>query len=231
MECGNYSEISNFLKANFGLWYCMAFWLILIQNVWHWWYSWIFFEKKKSADKKVLKTTNHAVIMLYLSNKPKAPPPTPHMPKKWNASWSRSMWFSKEGIYIFSRINIKNYVCIFYIIFKKCVQMAKVRNLNLLYVTDILNMVWRIFLKCWFNISIFFQFQEAKTTFLLACKKSPSCVSWLGVGIACYRVSYCSTLASCYFCRLLITFANSLDPDQDRHNVGPDLDPNCLTLW
>ena len=31
--------------------------------------------------------------------------------------------------------------------------------------------------------------------------------------------------------RLLITFANSLDPDQDRQDVGPDLDPNCLTLW
>ena len=34
-----------------------------------------------------------------------------------------------------------------------------------------------------------------------------------------------------YFCHLLITFANSLDPDQARQNVGPDLDPNCLTLW
>ena len=31
--------------------------------------------------------------------------------------------------------------------------------------------------------------------------------------------------ASGDFCRLLITFANTLDPDQ---NVGPDLDPNCL---
>ena len=30
--------------------------------------------------------------------------------------------------------------------------------------------------------------------------------------------------------RLLITYANSLDPDQARQNVGPDLDPNCLTL-
>ena len=29
---------------------------------------------------------------------------------------------------------------------------------------------------------------------------------------------------------LLITFANSVDPDQDQQNVGPDLDPNCLTL-
>ena len=34
-----------------------------------------------------------------------------------------------------------------------------------------------------------------------------------------------------YKCRLLIIFANSLDPDQARQNVGPDLDPNCLTLW
>ena len=26
-----------------------------------------------------------------------------------------------------------------------------------------------------------------------------------------------------------LTFSNSLDPDQARQNVGPDLDPNCLT--
>ena len=31
------------------------------------------------------------------------------------------------------------------------------------------------------------------------------------------------------FCHLLISFSNSLDPDQARQNVGPDLDPNCLT--
>ena len=29
----------------------------------------------------------------------------------------------------------------------------------------------------------------------------------------------------------LVAFANSLDPDQDRQNVGPDLDPNRLTVW
>ena len=29
---------------------------------------------------------------------------------------------------------------------------------------------------------------------------------------------------------LLITFANSLDPDQARQNVGPDMGPICLTL-
>ena len=27
-----------------------------------------------------------------------------------------------------------------------------------------------------------------------------------------------------------VVLANSLDPDQEQHNVGPDLDPNCLTL-
>ena len=38
-----------------------------------------------------------------------------------------------------------------------------------------------------------------------------------------------SYLASGDFCRLLITFANSLDPDQDQQNVCLDLDPNHLT--
>ena len=38
-----------------------------------------------------------------------------------------------------------------------------------------------------------------------------------------------SFLASGDFLRLLINFANSLDQDQDRQNVCPDLDPNFLT--
>ena len=38
-----------------------------------------------------------------------------------------------------------------------------------------------------------------------------------------------SLLASGNFRRLLVTFSNSLDPDQARQNVGPDLDPNHLT--
>ena len=32
------------------------------------------------------------------------------------------------------------------------------------------------------------------------------------------------------FCRLPVTFANCLDPDQARQNVGPGLDPNPLTF-
>ena len=32
-------------------------------------------------------------------------------------------------------------------------------------------------------------------------------------------------------CRLLITFANRLEPDQAGQKVGPELYPNCLTLW
>ena len=39
-----------------------------------------------------------------------------------------------------------------------------------------------------------------------------------------------SFVASGDFCRLTITFTNCLEPDQARQNVGPDLDPNCLTL-
>ena len=35
--------------------------------------------------------------------------------------------------------------------------------------------------------------------------------------------------ASYDFCCMLINFVNSLDRDQARQNVGPDLDPNCLT--
>ena len=30
------------------------------------------------------------------------------------------------------------------------------------------------------------------------------------------------------FCRLLISLANIFDPDQDRHHVCPDLDPNLF---
>ena len=32
------------------------------------------------------------------------------------------------------------------------------------------------------------------------------------------------------FCRLMIALANSLDQDQDRHDIDPDLDPNRLTV-
>ena len=33
-----------------------------------------------------------------------------------------------------------------------------------------------------------------------------------------------------FLCRLLMTFANGLDPDQARQKVGPNLDPNGSTL-
>ena len=36
--------------------------------------------------------------------------------------------------------------------------------------------------------------------------------------------------ASGDFCRLLIIFANNLDPDQARQDVGPEVYPSCLTL-
>ena len=43
------------------------------------------------------------------------------------------------------------------------------------------------------------------------------------------NVDITSFLACGNFRRLLITSANGLDPDQDRQNVAPDLDPNLLT--
>ena len=43
-------------------------------------------------------------------------------------------------------------------------------------------------------------------------------------------IDFNSFFASGDFCHLLIAFGNNLGPDQDRQNVGHDLDPNCLTL-
>ena len=43
------------------------------------------------------------------------------------------------------------------------------------------------------------------------------------------NIDFNSFPASRDFCRLLITFANTLDPDQARKDVGSDLDSNCLT--
>ena len=40
-----------------------------------------------------------------------------------------------------------------------------------------------------------------------------------------------SFLASGNFWHLLIAFANSLNPEKGRQNLGPDLDPNHLTFW
>ena len=41
------------------------------------------------------------------------------------------------------------------------------------------------------------QYHKAKETYLHACRKSPSSISWRGVGISCYKVcelkKYCST--------------------------------------
>ena len=52
----------------------------------------------------------------------------------------------------------------------------------------------------------------------------------VGVGGWARSPAFNSFLPDSDFSHLVMTFANSLDPDQDRHNVGPDLDPNHLTL-
>ena len=62
-------------------------------------------------------------------------------------------------------------------------------------------------------------------------------LSFLKMGLKMYSVIkeltiYNSLTTSCKFWRLPIKkiFANILDPDQARRNVGPDLDPKCLTI-
>ena len=60
--------------------------------------------------------------------------------------------------------------------------------------------------------------------------KSANCLEiWLAnyadIGI---NISLNSLPASDNFCRLLIIFANNLDPDQARHFFGPDLDPKLF---
>ena len=35
-------------------------------------------------------------------------------------------------------------------------------------------------------------------------------------------------LSAVFFVRNTFRLSNSLNPDQDRHSVGPDLSPNCL---
>ena len=56
------------------------------------------------------------------------------------------------------------------------------------------------------------------------------------IGLAWACTSFCWFYSSrvisqtLYLLVLLISFANSWDPDKDRRNVGPDLDPTRLTL-
>ena len=56
------------------------------------------------------------------------------------------------------------------------------------------------------------------------------CYIYLRIYIIILKPFLNSFLAKGDFCCLLITFANNLDLDQDRHFVGPDLARNCLTL-
>ena len=56
------------------------------------------------------------------------------------------------------------------------------------------------------------------------------CYVWFSKQNKMLKFCYNSFFASCEFCHLLITFANSLASDQDHQKVEPNLDPYCLTL-
>ena len=75
---------------------------------------------------------------------------------------------------------------------------------------------------------------QIKLTLIL---KATELVEFVPIVISENFAIFCVTLVVlltlCRLCmyHLLITFANSLDPDQAWQNVRPDLDPNYLKLW
>ena len=58
-----------------------------------------------------------------------------------------------------------------------------------------------------------------------------SCISIVQIRLSQWGGLSTSFRFSSSLCHLLITFANSLDPDQAWQNVRPDLYPNYLTIW
>ena len=83
-------------------------------------------------------------------------------------------------------------------------------------------MLWHSFSNAIVNQTQFYSFRAHKTGH---GSTSPNNFQWV------WHLSLTPTSLSSVFYRLLmITFANSLGPDQDRQNIGPDLDPNPVTL-
>ena len=88
---------------------------------------------------------------------------------------------------------------------------------------------WSISTKVWDRAVIELATPESAVRLASAARHVSDCTTW-----PCFYMHRRTTkrlLDSCDFCHVLINFANSLDPDQDRQNVGPDPNPKCLTLW
>ena len=87
---------------------------------------------------------------------------------------------------------------------------------------------------CTDSTEIFFsKLRSAGLNYNLPCFFTESyCAEGGGSNKHCLLTFFINTFLASgnYFCHLLITFANSSGADQDCQNVGPDLDPNCLTL-
>jgi hypothetical protein len=52
----------------------------------------------------------------------------------------------------------------------------------------IFNFFFLFFILTRIHFKMYSKYEDAKKLFLYPCKYSPSCMSWLGVGICCYRV-------------------------------------------
>ena len=69
---------------------------------------------------------------------------------------------------------------------------------------------------------IFF-YEEMRSDPLKIINHAPNLLNWSGM-----RQHAINSFV--YQCRLLITLANSLHPDQAQQIIGPDQGPNCLTF-
>ena len=88
-------------------------------------------------------------------------------------------------------------------------------------------MIFMFLCRYFFKIKVFKKFFQEHYNFLYMEIKLTLCM--LGIlCFCCFSTAIFKINFSKNSFRYTIRVLNSLDPDQDRHSVGPDLGPNCL---